>query len=93
MAGMQGGLLKLVESTQDCKVNTDIAIMKLTETTMKIHERVSQEPSARSKGENKQMDNAKEMNQVKDSVCQLQNVLTKKLTAPSTNSTFEHEGM
>ena len=79
MAGLQGGLQNLVESMYENKVNTEIALKLLTETMKKIMERVSQEPHSR--GDNKQSNTSKELNQVKDCVCQLQNVITKEMTS------------
>ena len=43
-------------------------------------------PSPQAKGDSKQTTNSKELNQVKDSVCQFQNIVTKKMQSLSEQS-------
>jgi hypothetical protein len=81
LAGLQGGLLNLVESTHEHKTNTDKTLANLTEITNKILDRVSAHTSPQSKCVNTQSANTKEINQVKDSVNQLQNVVCKKISS------------
>jgi hypothetical protein len=71
MTGLQGGLVQVVESLQSHRVKTDEALAKLMDITQQI---------LAGKMSNNKSTNAKEINQVKESVCQLQNTVNKKLS-------------
>ena len=79
MTGLQGSMIKLMESTQEHRTNTDNALMKLTEITQKILVKVSENPSLHAKSDSKQSTNVREIIQVRDCVCQFQIVVAKKM--------------
>lgn len=78
IAGLQASVLQVVDSVNDHKVQMEDAIGKLTDMSQKILEKVSS-ASPPEKSDNNKQGSGKELNQVKESVCQLQNTMNKKL--------------
>lgn len=73
IAGLQGGLVDIVDSLASHKLETECSISKLIDLSQQIMEKLScLQP--------KPVNNTKEINQVKDCVCQLQNSVAKKFT-------------
>ena len=79
LAGLQGGLLQVVETVNEHREKTDDAISKLTEVSQKILEKLSDGSRRQSLDTSKQTA-SKEMNQLRESVCQMQNTVSKKMS-------------
>ena len=80
LAGLQGGILQVVETVQEHRLKTDEAITRLTDLSQQILQKLAKESPQSKVDGNKNAISSKEINQVKDSVCQLQNTVLKKIT-------------
>lgn len=75
IAGLQGALVQVVESVEDHKSKTDSSITQLTDLSHQILEKLScPEPKPVT------IASTKDINQVKESVCQLKNNITRQCT-------------